>query len=66
MVVILFFIFGAVCAFVFYWIGRAVRLNRDIANGDAMVNMQTGEVYESGSPEWYAAKESGAEGVRFV
>ncbi len=30
-------------------LGRAVRLNRRVRNGDALVNLQTGEVFEPGS-----------------
>lgn len=45
---VLLFVTGVACA-VCFMLGRAVRLNRRVRNGDALVNLQTGEVFEPGS-----------------
>ena len=61
MIVIAFFLFLVPFVFVAYWLGRAARLNRAIRTEPerVLVDPDTGEVLEPGTPDWDRAMRQG-------
>jgi hypothetical protein len=61
MVIILWFVFAAVVAFVAYWLGRGVRLNRVIRDEPERVlyDPASGEILEPDTEEWRRAMRQG-------
>ena len=65
MVVLMLLLIFVPVAFTFYWIGRGVRLNNKIkyAPDEVLIDLETGEVLESGTRAYDDAVNSG--GVKF-